>query len=152
MRHLTEPEVSKAFYPRISTGVNLRAVLRTLAGCGGDETTMGLALQVIDNVMREWDGTTGQPPPQQDGGRGRTDPSLTKSRAGTTGPRHTKRAQSLLHGLETETHIIEQAIRSLYNKSSQNHIAQIMGIETLQALTPEDYSHSERRPEDRALH
>jgi len=32
LRHLTEPEVSKAYYSRISTGINLRAVLETLSG------------------------------------------------------------------------------------------------------------------------
>jgi len=112
---------------------------------------MGPALQVIYNVMREKDGMTGQPPSLRDGGRGRTDPSLTKPTAVSTGPRHTTRAQSLLHRLETETYAIEQAIRSLYKNSSQHHIAQRTGIKILQTLTPEGYSHSERTPEDRTF-
>jgi len=55
------------------------------------------------------------------------------------GPRITTRAQNMLYRLETETHAIERAIESLYNYSSQHHIARSMGIRILQTLTTEGY-------------
>ena len=149
LRHLTEPEIKKPYYSRISTGVNLRAVLGALTGLGGDETTKGLALQVISNVMRESDETSAQAPSPRYDGRGGTDLHLTKTTGVRMGPRITTRAQGLLYRLETETHAIERTIETLYNHSSQHHIAQSTGIRILQTLTPKGYFLSERTPVDR---
>jgi len=131
LRHLTEPEIKKPYYSRISTGVNLRAVLGALTGLGGDETKKGLALQVIYNVMRESDETSAQAPSPRYDGRGSTDLHLTKTTGARMGPRITTRAQGLLYRLETETHAIERTIETLYNHSSQHHIAQSTGIRVL---------------------
>jgi len=57
LRHLTEPDFNDPYYPRIGTGANLRRVLDTLQAWGEDETSKGLTLQVLYNLMRESDRT-----------------------------------------------------------------------------------------------
>jgi len=145
-RHLTEPEIKQPYYSRISTGANLRAVLGTLTG----QTTKGLALQVFYKLMRESHETSTQVPSPRYDERGSTDLHLTKTREIRIGPRIATLAQDLLYRLETETQAIERAIETLYNHSSQHHIAQSTGIRILQSLTPKGYFLSERTPMDRS--
>jgi len=57
LRHLTEPDFNDPYYRRIGTGDNLRRVLYTLQAWGGDETSKGLTLQILYNLMRESDRT-----------------------------------------------------------------------------------------------
>jgi len=55
LRYLTEPDINNPYYPRIGTEANLRMVLGTLRAWGGDETSQGVTLQVLYNLMREAD-------------------------------------------------------------------------------------------------
>jgi len=57
LRRLTEPDLNDPYYPQIGTGANLRRVLETLQAWVGDETSKGLTLQVLYNLMRESDRT-----------------------------------------------------------------------------------------------
>jgi hypothetical protein len=57
LKHLTEPDLNDPYYPRMGTGANLRRVLDTLQAWGGDETSKGLTLQILYNLMRESDRT-----------------------------------------------------------------------------------------------
>jgi len=56
LRHLTNPDINNPYYPRIGTGANSKIVLGTLRIWGGDETSKGMTLQVLYNLMREADG------------------------------------------------------------------------------------------------
>jgi len=118
LRHLTEPDINDPYYPRIGTGANLRMVLGTLRSWGGDETSKGLTLQVLYNLMREVDKT--QDTPQQnpllhpDIGKD-TDLHLNSTGEDSAGPRTITRAQGLLYRLETETHTIKRVTRTLHN-------------------------------------
>jgi len=149
LRHLTEPEINKSYNPRTSTGTNLRAILVALNGWGGDETTKGLAFQVIHNMMQELDDTSAQAPSPRYDGQGNTNPTLIKTRGAVLGPKITTRAQGQLYVLETETHAIERAIQTICNHSTQHYIALSMGIKILQTLTPEGYFLAERTTLDR---
>ena len=64
LRHLTEPDYDDPHDPRTSTGTNLKRVFDTLQAWMGDETSQGLTLQVLYNLMRESDKT--RDPAQQD--------------------------------------------------------------------------------------
>jgi len=151
LRHLTEPDINKPYYSRIGTGVNLRAVLGTLPAWGGDEITKGLIFQVLYNLIREVDDTPHLGPLLHLDKDGSTDLHLNNTGGGLRGPRTITRAQGLLYRLETETHTIEQAIRTLYNHSSHHHVTQSTGIKILQILTPEGFILSGRTPMDQSL-
>ena len=127
LRHLTEPDINNPHYPRIGTGANLRGVLGTLRAWGGDDTSKGLTLQVLYNLMREMDKMQDTPQrrplPRLDispgEARGVTgachaylgthiDPYLNSTEEGSAEPRPITQAQGLLYRLETVTHTIEQ--------------------------------------------
>jgi len=118
-------------------------VLETLRAWGGDETSKGLTLQVLYNLMRE--AHKMQDTPQQnpllhpDIGKD-TDLHLNSTGEGSEGPRTITRAQGLLYRLETETHTIERVTRTLHDHPSHHHITQGMGIKILQALTPRRFN------------
>jgi len=139
LKHLTEPDINNPYYPRIGTGANLRMVLGTLQAWGGDETSKGLTLQVLYNLMRETDrtldtarhNTSSHPDADND-----TDPHRNSVGEDPEGYRIITRAQDLLYRLEIETHRIERVTRTLQNQPSHHHITQGMGIRILQALTP----------------
>jgi len=139
LRHLTEPDYSDPHYPRIDTRANLRRVLDTLQAWGGDETSKGLTLQVLYNLMREPDRTgdtarlnnSSYLDAEKD-----ADPYWNRSGEDPEGYRTITRAQDLLYRLEIETHRIERVTRTLQNQSSHHHITQGMGIRILQNLTP----------------
>jgi hypothetical protein len=131
LRHLTEPDINDPYYPRIGTGANLRMVLGTLQAWGGDETSKGLTLQVLYNLMREADKTLDTPQqnplshPEVDKD---TDPHLNRTGEDPKGYRIITRAQGLLYRVEIETHMIERVTRTLQNHPSHHHITQCMGI------------------------
>ena len=60
LRHLTEPDHDDPHELRIDTGTNLGRVFDTLPAWMGDETSQGLTLQVLYNLIRESD-RTGNP-------------------------------------------------------------------------------------------
>jgi len=134
LRHLTEPDINNPYYPRIGTEANLRMVLGTLRAWGGDETSKGLTLQVLYNLMREadkmHDTPQRRPLPHPDicpgmvgdaAGvchaylRTHTDLYLNSTEEGSARPRPITRAQGLLYTVETVTHTIEQVTRTLHN-------------------------------------
>jgi len=129
-------------------------VLGTLRAWGGDETSKGLTLQVLHNLMREADKT--QDTPQQnpllhpDIGKD-TDLHLNTIGGDSEGPRIITRAQGLQYRLEIETHMIERVTRTLQNHPSHHHITQCMGIRILQALTPRRFIPARRTPGARDL-
>ena len=110
LRHLTEPDINDPYYPRIGTEANLRMVLGTLQAWGGDETSKGLTLQVLYNLMWESDktldtarqNTSSRPDADND-----TDPHWNSAGEDPEGYRIITRAQDLLYRLEIETHRIE---------------------------------------------
>ena len=118
LRHLTEPDINDPYYPRISTGANLRRVHETLQAWGGDETSKGLTLQVLYNLMRESDKTgdtarqNTSSHPNADYG---TDTYQNSAGEDPDGCKIITRAQDLLYRLEIETHRIERV--------TQNHHA-----------------------------
>jgi len=154
LRHLTEPEINDPYYPRIGTGANLRRVLETLQAWGGDETSKGLTLQVLYNLMRESDktgatarqNTSSHPDADYD-----TDTYRNSAGEDPDGCKIITRAQDLLYRLEIETHRIERVTRTLQNQTSHHHITQGMGIRILQALTPRGFILGERTPGTRDL-
>jgi len=149
LRHLTEPEINKPHYTRVSTGANLQAVLGALDGWGGDETTTGLAFQVIHNMTRESDDTSTQAPAPSYNGQEITDLRLTLTKIrGDVGPKINTQAQEQLYKLEMENHAIERITQTIHNHSSQHFIALSMGNKILQTLTPEGYSLAEITPLD----
>jgi len=146
--------INEPYYSRIGTGINLRMVLGALLAWGGDETTKGLTFQVFYNLMREVDNmqdTPHQGPSLHPNKGESTDLHLNNTGGGSGGPNTITRAQGLLYRLETETHTIERAIRTLYNHPSHHHVAQSIGIIILQALTPKGFILSERTPRERDL-
>jgi len=154
LRHLTKPDINDPYYPRTGTGANLRMVLGTLRAWGGDETSKGLTLQLLYNLMREADKT--QDTPQQnhlshpDIGKD-TDLHLNSAGKDSEGHRIITQAQGLLYRLEAETHTIERVTRTLQNHPSHHHVTQCMGIRILQALTPRIFILAERIPGERDL-
>jgi len=154
LRHLTEPDLNDPYYPRIGTGDNLRRVLDTLQAWGGDETSKGLTLEVLYNLMRESDrtgdtarqNTSSHPDAEID-----TGPYRNRSREDPEGDRTITRAQDLLYRLEIETHRVERVTRTLQNQPSQHHITQEMGTRILQALTPRGFILDKRTLEARDL-
>jgi len=132
----------------------MRVALGALPAWGGDETTKGLIFQVLYNLIREVDDTHDTPHqgPSLHPDKGEsTDLHLDNIGGGLRGPNTITRAQGLLYRLETETHTIERAIRTLYNRPSHNHVTQRTGIRTLQILTLEGFILSERTPMERFL-
>jgi len=127
LRHL----INDPYYPRIGTGANLRMVLGTLQAWGGDETSKGLTLQVLYNLMREADKTLDTPqqnPLSHLEVDKDTDPHLNRAGEDPEGYRIITRAQGLLYRVEIETHMIERVTRTLQNHPSHHHITQCMGI------------------------
>jgi len=113
-------------------------VLDTLQAWMSDETSQGLTLQVLYNLIRETDITS--KPIQQ---HSSTDPDTvtdveTPEEVG--GDRTIPRAQDALYRLEIESHRIEQATRNLQNNPSQHHVTQGLGRKILQTLTPRGFS------------
>jgi len=125
LRHLTEPDINNPHYPRIGTGANLKGVLATLRAWGGDDTSKGLTLQVLYNLMREVDEMHDTPQrcplPRPDISRGETrgttgdchaylgthiDSYLNSNAEGSVEPGPITQAQGILHGFETDTHTI----------------------------------------------
>jgi len=53
LRHLTEPDYDDPHDSRTNTGTNLKRVFDTLQAWMGDETSQGLTLQVLYNLIRE---------------------------------------------------------------------------------------------------
>ena len=96
----------------------------------GDETSKGLTLQVLYNLIRESD-RTGDPARQDTSSHPDaetdTDPTRNRLREDLEGYRTIARAQDLLYRLEIETHRIEQVTRTLQKQPSQHHITQGMG-------------------------
>jgi len=124
-------------------------VLGTLQAWGGDETSKGLTLQVLYNLMRESDRTLDTPqqiPLSHPDVDEDNDPHLNRTGEDPEGQRIITRAQGLLYRLETETHMIERATRTLQNHPSHHHITQGMGIRILQALTPRGFILAGRTP------
>jgi len=154
LRHLTEPDHDDPHDFRIDTGANLRRVFDTLQAWMGDETSKGLTLQVLYNLIRESD-RTGDPAPQDTSSHPdaetNIDPNRNRVREDLERDRTIARAQDLLYRLEIESHRIEQVTRNLQNQSSQHHITQGLGIRILQALTPRGFILDERTPETRDL-
>jgi len=109
LRHLTEPDFNDPYYPRIGTGANLRRVLDTLQAWG-DETSKGLTLQVLYNLMRESDmtgdtaqlNTSSHPDAEND-----TDPYWNRLGEDLEGYRTITRAHDLPYRLKIGTHRIE---------------------------------------------
>ena len=154
LKRLTESDLNDPYYPRMGTGANLRRVLDTLQAWGGDETSKGLTLQVLYNLMRESD-RTGDTARQNTSSyldvEMDTDLHRNRSRQDPEGVRTITRAQDLLYRLEIETHRIERVTRTLQNQPSHHHITQGMGIRVLQALTPRGFILDKRTPEARDL-
>ena len=145
-------------------------VLGALRAWGGDETSKGLTLHVLYNLMREvdkMDDTPQQRPlPHPDispgEARGVTgagyaylgthiDPGLNWTEKGSAEPRPITQAQDRLYRLETDTHTIETVTRTLLNQSSHHHVTQSMGLRILQCLTPRGYILTTRTPRERDL-
>jgi hypothetical protein len=119
-----------------------------------DETSQGLTLQVLYNLIRELDMI--RDPAQQDSSTHADaetdmDPHRNETPKGLEGDRTIMRVQDTLYRLEIESHRIEQVTRNLQNTPSQHHITQGMGMRILQALTPRGFSLDMRIPEKRDL-
>jgi len=154
LRHLTEPDFNNPYYSRIDTEANLRRVLDTLQAWMGDETSKGLTLQVLYNLIRESD-RTGDPAQQDTSSHpdAETDiePNQNRMREDLEGHGTIARAQDLLYRLEIESHRIEQVTRTLQNQSSQHHTTQLMGMGILQALRPRVFTLDAKTLETRDL-
>jgi len=170
LRHLTEPDINNPHYPRIGTGANLRGVLGTLRAWGGDDTSKGLTLQVLYNLMREVDEMHNTPQrrplPRPDISPGETRGTtgachvylgthiasyLNSNAEGSVEPGPITQAQGILHGLEMDTHTIETVTRTLLNQPSHHHVAQSMGLRILQGITPRGYILTTWTPRERDL-
>ena len=141
-------------YPRIGTEANLRMVLGTLRVWGGDETSKGLTLQVLYNLMREADKMhdTPQQQPLLHLGMGTyTDLHSNSTEEVSTRPRPITRVQGLLYSLETDTRTIEQVTWTLHKQSSHHHVTQSMGLRILKVLTPRGFTLTVRTPRERDL-
>ena len=123
MRHLTEPDHVDPHDFQIDTGTNLRRVFDTLQAWMGDETSQGLTLQVLYNLIRESD-RTGDPTRQDTSPHPDAETDIDPNRNGVRedleGDRSIARVQDLLYRLEIESHRIEQVTRNLQNHSSQH--------------------------------
>jgi len=137
LRLLTEPDINNPHHPRTGTGANLKGVLGTLQAWGGDDTTQGLTLQVLHNLMREadevhdtaqqrplprsdirWDETSGTTWTCYAHLDTHTDACLHSMVEDSVEPGHFTQTQGILHGLETETHTIEIVTRNLLTQST----------------------------------
>jgi len=119
-----------------------------------DETSQGLTLQVLYNLIREPDRIRDLA--QQDSStyadaETDMDPHRNETPKGLEGDRTIMRAQDTLYRLNIESHRIEQVTRNLQNAPSQHHITQGTGMRILQALTPRGFSLDMRIPEKRDL-
>ena len=146
LRHLTELYDDYLHVSRTNRRSNLEKVLDTLHSWMSDETSQGLTLQVLHNLIRERDIMS--KPIQQ---HSSTDPDTgtdVETPEEVKNDRTMPRAQDVLYRLEIESHKIEQLIlqnnhsqqRILQNNHSQHHVTQGLGRKILQALTPRGFS------------
>ena len=149
LRHLTDLEDDYLHVSRINRSTNLKKVLDTLQAWMSDETSQGLTLQVLYNLIRETDKT--REPTQQYSSTDLDTETDMETPEGLEGVQTIPRAQDALYRLEIESHRIEQAIRNLQNNPSQHHVTQGMGRRILQALTPRRFSLDIRTPEIQEL-
>jgi len=152
LRNLTGPNLNLPHWPRLDTETNLRRVIDTLQVWMGDETSKGLTLQVLHNLSRvpdEEGEPTQQGTPTLQDPNSDIHPTWKGERNDRTGDTGTSPA--LLHRLETESRKIERTIRSLQHLPSQHHMTQMLGMATLEALTPRGFSLGERTLENREL-
>ena len=154
LRHLTDPDYDDPHDSRTNMSTNLKRVFDTLQAWMGDETSQGLTLQVLHNLIRESDKT--RDPAQQDSQTHSDagtdmDPNRSEMRKDLEGDRTIVRAQDILYRLEIESHRIKQVTRNLQSTPSQHHITQGMGMRISQALTPRGFSLDMRTPETRDL-
>jgi len=135
LRLLTEPDIN-LHHPRTGIGANLKGVLGTLQAWGRNDTTQGLTLQVLHNLMREADeahDTAQQRPlprplPRPDIRTGETrgttgacyahldthiDAHLHSTVEDQVEPGPFTQTQNILNGLKTDTHTIETVIQNL---------------------------------------
>jgi len=149
LRHLTDLEDDDLHESRTNRSTILKKVLDTLQTWMRDETSQGLTLQVLYNLIRESDKT--RDPTQQYSSTHPDTETDMETPEGLEGDRTILRAQDALCQLEIESHRIEQATRNLQNTPSQHHVTQGMGMRILQALTPRGFSLDIRTPEIREL-
>jgi len=145
-------------------------VLGTSRILGGDNTSIGLTLKVLYNLMREademhvtpqWRPFLGLDIGQREAGGAtgashahletHTDPCLNSTDEGSARPRPITQVQDLLYRLETVVHTIEHVTRTQQNQSSHHHVTQSMGLRILQGLTPRGYIFAARTPRERDL-
>ena len=107
-----------------------------------DETSRGLTLQVLYNLIRGMDTTRAHSP---------TDPDKKFDLGTPEEDLTTPRAQDVLYRLEIESHKIEQLTRILQNNPSQHHITQGLGRKILRDLTPRGFSLNTRTLENQEL-
>jgi len=117
-----------------------------------DETSKGLTLQVLHNLSRVPD-EEGEPTQQDTPTPQDPNSDMYPIRKGERNDRtgNTGTSLALLHRLETDTHKIERTIRSLQHLPSQHHTTQMLGMTTLEGLTPRGFSLGERTLENREL-
>jgi len=149
LRHLTELYDDYLHVSRTNRSSNLEKVLDTLHSWMSDETSQGLTLQVLCNMIRETD--TMSKLFQQHSSTNpdtRTDLETPEEMEED----HTiPRAQDVLYRLEIESHKIEQLTRILQNNPSQHHVTQGLGRKILRVLTPRGFSLDTRTPEIQEL-
>jgi len=154
LKYLTEPYHDSPHGSRTARGTNLKRVYDTLQVWMKDETSQGLTLQVLYNLIGESD-RTGYPTRQDTSPHpdAKTDIDPNRNREGedSAGDSTYVRAQDILYKLEMVSHRIEQVTRNLQYESSQHHITQGMGIKFLQALTPRGFTLEVKTPETRDL-
>ena len=85
LRHLTEPDYDDPHDSWTNTGTNLKRVFDTLQAWMGDETSQGLTLQVLYNLIRESDKTR-DPARQDSSPHPDTDRHGPKPERGARGP------------------------------------------------------------------
>jgi len=146
LRHLTELYDE---HPHTSRRSNLEKVLDTLHSWMSDETSQGLTLEVLYNLIKETD-TTGKwiqqhSPPDPDTVIDLEPPEEVQD------DRTEPRAHDVLYRLEIKSHKIEKLTRILQNNPSQHHVTQVLGRKILQALTPRGFSLDIRTPEVQEL-
>jgi len=154
LKYLTEPYHDSPHGSRTDTGTNLKRVYDTLQVWMGDETSQGLTLQVLYNLIGESDRTdypTRQDTSPHPDAETDIDPNQNRVREDLAGDSTNVRAQDILYKLEMVSHRIEQVTRNLQDESSQHHITQGMGIKILQALTPRGFTLEVKTPETRDL-
>ena len=149
LRHLTELYDDYLHVSRTNRRSNLEKVLDTLHSWMSDETSQGLTLQVLHNLIRERDIMS--KPIQQ---HSSTDPDTgtdVETPEEVKNDRTMPRAQDVLYRLEIESHKIEQLTRTLQNNPSQHHVTQGLGRKILQVLSPRGFSLDIRTPEVQEL-